>query len=134
VAEGVHADLAYAILIADADEGTHEVARLDRPVGFEVLGADACAAQDVGALADFGRPGPQDQREPPGPGVEAGFVAQPLEPVAAQDAPESAGDEPAGDRRHHEREDERGQGDGGPGEGDQECEPPQGGGGGGQDG
>ena len=31
MAEGVHADLAYAVLIADADEGAHEVARLDRP-------------------------------------------------------------------------------------------------------
>jgi hypothetical protein len=30
VAERVHADLAYAVLIADAEEGTHEVARLDR--------------------------------------------------------------------------------------------------------
>ena len=67
-------------------------------VGFEVLGADARAAQQLGAFADLGRPGPQDQREPPGAGVQPGFVAQPLEPVAGQDAPEPPGDEPAGVR------------------------------------
>ena len=67
-------------------------------VGFEVLGADARAAQHPGPFPDPGRPGPQDQREPPGAGVQPRFVAQPLEPVPGQHAPGAPGDEPAGMR------------------------------------
>ena len=79
-----------------------------------------CPAQHPGAFADLGGPDPQDEREPPGAGVQPGFVAQPLEAVAGQDAPEPPGDEPAGVRHAQDQADERGQDDGRPGEGDQD--------------
>ena len=80
-------------------------------VGVEVLGADACPAQHPGPFPDLGRPDPQDEREPPGPGVQPGFVAQPLEPVPGQDAPEPPGDEPAGVRHGQDQAGERRQDD-----------------------
>src|ERR1035441_285052 len=103
-------------------------------VGFEVLGADACAAQDVGAFADLGGAGPQDQRDPAGPGVEAGFVGPPLGPVGGPHAPEPPGDVPARWRDDGQRCGQRGQGDSGPGDGDQRGQPPQSGGERGEDG
>ena len=42
-------------------------------VGFEVLGADARAAQHPGALPHLGGPGPQDEREPARSGCAAGL-------------------------------------------------------------
>ena len=83
-------------------------------VGVEVLGADARAAQHPGPLPDFRGPGPQDEREPAGAGVQPGFVAEPLEAVPGQDAPEPPGDEPAGVRHGEGHGCERGQDDGCP--------------------
>src|SRR6266568_2122746 len=60
------------------------------PVGVEVLGADTGAAQQVQAYPDLGRPGPQDEGQPPRAGVQPGFPAQPLDAVPGQHAPEPA--------------------------------------------
>jgi hypothetical protein len=83
-------------------------------VGFEVLGADARAAQHPGPLPHLRGPRPEDEREPPVAGVQPGFVAQPLEPVPGQDAPEPPGDEPAGVRHGQDHDRERGDDDCGP--------------------
>ena len=85
-------------------------------VGFEVLGADARAAQHPGPLPHLGGPGPQDEREPPGAGVQPGLVAEPLEPVAGQDAPEPPGDEPAGVRHGQDHGGQAAEDDPGPDE------------------
>ena len=53
-------------------------------VGFEVLGADPGPAQHPGPFPDLGGADPQDHGQPSGAGVQPGFVAQPLEPVAGQ--------------------------------------------------
>src|SRR5262249_17291943 len=59
-------------------------------VSFEVLGADSRATPDLSALPDFSRPYPQDEREPPGTGVEPCLPAQFLEAVPGYQAPEPA--------------------------------------------
>src|SRR6266536_1282188 len=93
-------------------------------VGLEVLGADPGPAQHAGAFADLGRPGPQHQRQPSGAGVQPGFVAEPLDAVPGQDAPEPAGHVPAGAGDGQKAQDDPAEGDRGPGQGHVAAEPP----------
>ena len=64
-------------------------------VGFEVLEADPGAAPDQRRLTHLGGADPQDQRQPPGPGVHAGFPEHPLDTVPGDHAPGPPGNEPA---------------------------------------
>src|SRR5262249_27973716 len=82
--------------------------------GLGVLRADARPAQHPSPLPPPGGAGPENEGEPPGAGVQPGLIAQPLEAVPDQDAPESPGDEPARVRHGEDHRGGRGQDDSGP--------------------